>query len=98
MSKDDLSKGLDRAAAQAGTVRRKGRGLGALRPTTGKGETRVASYRLGEELIERIDAAALAQGIDSGKKAAFVGLLLSYALDALDRGELTIPKRETPDL
>ena len=93
-----MSKGLDQAAAQAGTVRRRGRGLGALKPSKAKGETRVASYRLGEELITRIDAAAADQGIDSSKKAAFVGRLLTYALDALDRGELTIPKRETPDL
>lgn len=98
MSKDDLSKGLDQAAAQAGTVKHKGRGLGALKPSKAKGETKIASYRLGEELIGRIDAAALAQGIDSSKKAAFVGVLLTYALDALERGELTIPKRETPDL
>lgn len=98
MSKDDLSKGLDQAAAQAGTVKRKGRGLGALRPTKGKGETKIASYRLGEELIARIDAAALAQGIDSSKKAAFVGLLLTYALDALDQGDLAIPQRAAPDL
>lgn len=98
MSKDDLSKGLDQAAAQAGTVKHKGRGLGALRPSKAKGETKIASYRLGEELIARIDSAALAQGIDSSKKAAFVGVLLTYALDALERGELTIPKRETPDL
>jgi len=93
-----MGKGLDQAAAQAGTVKRKGRGLGALRPSKAKGETKIASYRLGEELIARIDAAALAQGIDSSKKAAFVGVLLTYALDALERGELTIPKRETPDL
>lgn len=98
MSKDDLSKGLDEAAAQAGTVRRKGRGLGALKPSKARGETKIASYRLGEELIARIDAAATAQGIDSSKKAAFVSRLLTYALDALDQGKLTIPKREAPDL
>lgn len=94
MPKDDLTQGLDRAAGQA-------KGLKALRPGAtrkGKGETKVAAYRLGEELIARIDHAAEAQGVDSRKKGAFVALLLAYALDALERGELELPKRERADL
>lgn len=94
MSDDPLSKGLDRAAGQA-------KGLKALRPggtRKGKGETKVAAYRIGEELIARIDRVAEGQGVDSRKKGAFVALLLGYALDALERGELEIPKRERADL
>ncbi len=98
MSKDDLSKGLDQAAAQAGTVKRKGRGLGALRPTKAKAETRPVNYRLPVSLLEQLDAAAEREGVGPRQKTAFVAWLLKASLDALEDGSLTPPRRESIDL
>ena len=51
------------------------------------------TYRIGEELIERINAAAEERNVE---KSGLVKVLLSYALDALDSGELELPIKEKP--
>ena len=89
--KPDPFAGLDRATEQAAGLKKQG--LGAFKPKRESKETKVAAYRIGEELIARIDQAAAEQGVDSRRKGAFVALLLTYALDALDRGALALPMR-----
>lgn len=54
-------------------------------------EQRLASFRIGQRLIERIDDEVEARNV---KKSDFVKALLTYALGQLDVGEWELPTRE----
>jgi len=59
---------------------------------------RPMTYRIGEELIARINEMA---GLHNVEKSSLVKLLLSYSLDALETGDLELPlpeKRRKIDL
>lgn len=61
-------------------------------------EQKLASYRIGETLIERIDTAHDRYNVT---KTDFVKALLTYALNELERGNWDLPtktKIETVDL
>jgi hypothetical protein len=50
--------------------------------------TRSAAYRIGQETIDRINAAAKRHNVQKGDLVKF---LLAYALDQLDAGALQLP-------
>lgn len=54
---------------------------------------RPMTYRLGDEVISRVNAAAAAYNVE---KSSLVKVLLTFALDALDRGELVLDLPERP--
>lgn len=61
-------------------------------------EQKLASYRIGESLIDRIDTTHDRYNVT---KTDFVKALLTYALNELDRGNWELPtktKMETVDL
>lgn len=52
----------------------------------GKG-TKPATWRVGDEVIGRVNEKAEANNVE---KSSLVRLLLTYALDAMDKGDLSI--------
>lgn len=51
-------------------------------------DQRAATYRIGEDLIKRVNDAAEQHNVE---KAGFVKALLTYALDQLEAGEWKLP-------
>jgi hypothetical protein len=51
---------------------------------------RAMTYRIGDELVQRINATAERQNVE---KSALVRALLGHALDALEAGEWVLPIR-----
>lgn len=102
----DYSSNLDRqqeeAAKVTGAPKPKRGGIGAMAPKPEAEEkpkkTQAIAVRVPMDFYERLRAVEESLGIDKTNRGRFYTLLLSHGLDALERGELVIPRRERPDL
>lgn len=64
------------------------RGVEAQKRERKDNRPRPMTYRIGDELVERINAAAEHYNVE---KSGLVRTLLAYALDSLDTGQWTLP-------